>query len=544
MISYEPTNTLIVSDSGNKVKRILEILELLDVQAQQSKMLIVPIKYSDPKSVADKVNQLLKGSSMSKKGSYNSFKILTDDRTNSIIIFGPPRTIKDIRAFVKRFDVPIDDPAVQATIHVRPLDYADAKKLASTLSSLASSSKGSKRAPVSRGGSSASGVASVSQIADGTKITSDAATNSLLITGSRAAYDALNSIIRKLDIRRSQVFVEADILEINENNDFKFGTSIFTGSGSEDGAKSVYGWESAKMQPLMAGANATGGQATQQTVQQIGSTFSQNLTIGIMKGTPIEIAGIGKITPGALIEVMKQDRNARVLSSPHILTSNNEEASITVGEVQMFKVAQDAGAGAAVGAAGRNTIQKENVDLTLSIKPSISYSNYVTLDVKLDQNEAKGTTAEGLPIITKRKTKQLVTVKNGQTVVVSGLVRAQETEAFKKIPLLGDIPILGWLFRNSTVSSLQSNLMIFITPHIVHGAADLAAIYRRKVRERNQVFDDIYGEDHVDHDFNKRLRHLEDGLYKPTELDKAEDKRIREQRRVFLESMGFKNIKE
>src|SRR6185312_12862981 len=127
MIAYPPTNTLIISDSGYKVRRVLDILELLDVQGQQAQVAIVPIKYAEAKSIADKVSEIFKNSADAKKGSgagnYRSYKIMTDDRTNSVIIFGPPRTIADVKALVRKFDIQLEDPSRQSTIHVRPLDY-------------------------------------------------------------------------------------------------------------------------------------------------------------------------------------------------------------------------------------------------------------------------------------------------------------------------------------------------------------------------------------------------------------------------------------
>jgi general secretion pathway protein D len=150
MIAYPPTNTLIISDSGYKVRRVLDILELLDVQGQQSQVAIVPIRYAEAKAIEGKVSEIFKNTSATKKGAgtggYRSYKIMSDDRTNSVIIFGPPRTIADVKALVRKFDIPLDDPSRQSSIHVRPLDYADAKKLATTLSALASG-KGAKTAP-------------------------------------------------------------------------------------------------------------------------------------------------------------------------------------------------------------------------------------------------------------------------------------------------------------------------------------------------------------------------------------------------------------
>lgn len=551
MIAYEPTNTLIVTDSGYKVKRVLEILQLLDVQTQQPKVMIVPVKYSDPKSIADKVNQILQASGAGAKkpgggGAFNAFKLLVDERTNSVIIFGPPRTIKDVKDLVHKFDAKTENADAQASIHVRPLDYADAKKLAATLSSLASGgdNKGIRRPPIKpQGAGNNQDGASVADLGSGVKITAEEATNSLLITGSRTAYDALNSLIRKLDIRRSQVFVEADILDLNSDNNFNFGTSIFTGAGKSDGSgsKQVIGWQAAGMAPLVVGSTATGtDKVSDANKKEIAGAFAQNMTIGIISGTKVSVPGLGSFTPGALINLIKTDGNAKLLSSPHILTANNEQASITVGEKLFFNTS-------VVNPQTQIPVQKvetENVDLTLSIKPNISNTNYVTIQLELESSSANGQAANGLPKISKRKMKQTLTVKNGQTIVVSGLVRNSESETYQKLPLLGDLPLIGWLFRNSILASNKSNLVVFLTPHVVHGAQDLAAIYKAKMKERDEYFSALYGDDFKEGDFYKTLPKEEDGAYKPSEIDEAEEKRLLKQREDVYKATGYKSSQE
>lgn len=521
MIPYERTNTLIISDSGYKVRRILDILELLDVQGQQPQVAIVPIRYSDAKSVTDKVNEILKNAG-GRRGSGLAYKIMTDDRSNSVIIFGPPRTIADVKALVRKFDIQLEDPTHQSTIHVRPLDYADAKKLSATLSALAAGNKGNKlRPPMRLSSDKAGGDASVAELDDNVKITSDDQTNSLLITGSRSAYHAVNSIIRKLDIRRSQVFVETDILDINVDNRFGFGTAIFGGAGGPKNSKILTTWEAGKMTPLIA-AQATQGQTqTAAGAEKIAGAVAEDLTIGVLAGNQVDIPGLGKISPGALIKLIKSDSNTRVLSSPHILTVNNEEAKITVGERIFFKSAEvNATTGAAL-----PKIEKEDVDLTLNLKPNISNSNYITMKVDLESSTPQIDSATGLPKVNKRKTSQILTVKNMQTVVVSGLVQTSEFERFQKIPLLGDIPILGWLFRNSEISSVRNNLVIFLTPHIIHGADDLAAVYANKIQQRDEFLEQVYGSGFKDDKFYAQMPSKADGEYHPDEHDKVDKER-------------------
>ena len=551
IIAYEPTNTLIISDSGFKVRRILDIIQMLDVQSQQPQVALVPIRHSDAKSVADKVNQILGGADRSGAGGY---KILTDDRSNSVVIFGPPGTINDVKNLVQKFDFAVDDASRQAAIHVRPLDYADAKKLATTLSALATGNTGStgssRPIPTFTPGGGAlnmsnrgdNGPAAVADLGSGVKITSDDSSNSLLITGSRGAYDALNTIIRKLDVKKSQVFVEADILDLAMGNDFTFGTSIFTGAGRADGAgtKQIYGWEAAKMAPLILGSTAEDGKTNSGLVnaKDVAGAFAEEMSIGILAGKAIKVNGLGTFTPGGLIKMLKADANTKVLSSPHILISNNEEGMFSAGEKYFFKVTEPN----ATSGIPSSKLDKEEVNLSLTIKPNISYSDYVTMKIDLQADAVSGTDPESkLPIISKRKTSQNVTVKNGQTVVISGLVQSKDIQSFRKIPLLGDIPVIGWLFRNSSTVNRKSNLAIFITPHIVHGPEDLAAIYKAKVNERDAMLEDMYGWGYDSDDFYKSLPSKQAGEFVPTEIDAAEGKRAANLRRQTLEEMGYLN---
>ena len=527
MVAYEKTNTLIISDSGYKVRRILDILELIDVQGQQPQVQVVPILYGDAKTINDRVTEILKANSAG-GGVYGTFKLIVDDRTNSVIVFGPPRTILDIQALIKKFDIAVTDQSRQASIHVRPLDYADAKKVASTLATLMSGGK--KRAPTFAPPTNAppgGAPGAIAELDDNIKITADESSNSLLITGSRSSYQSVNSILRKLDIRRSQVFVEADILDLSTTNNFNFSTSIF-GSAVRGGNPIITTWQGKQFAPVLAAQTApsekTGAAAA-------GAFAADDMTIGLLSSKKVEIPGLGTFSPGALIKLIKTDDNTKVLSSPHIMTADNEESTITVGEKIYFRSQSEPTA------TGVQTskVEREDVDLSLKIKPTISNSNYVTLKIDIDASSFGGMDAVSqLPRIKKRKTGQVLTVKNGQTVVISGLVTMGETESFQKIPLLADIPILGWLFRNSQIGHYTSNMVIFLTPHVVHGADDLAAIYQEKVKERDEYLEYVYGKDFRDDRFYAMLPKPEDGKYIPDAKDEDERKRREEVRSRYL----------
>ncbi len=541
MIAYEPTNTLIISDTGYKVRRVLDIVNLLDVQTRQPRLEIIPIRFSDAKAVAEKVRQLVTSSSRSKRlrrSSSQEYKILVDERSNSVIIFGPPRTIKDVKDMVKEFDIELDDPSRQATIHVRPLDYADAKTLAGTLSALTGRSRRPARRVPSK--TRPSPLAAVAQLDDNVKITAYEPSNSLLITGSRSAYQALNAIIRKLDMRRSQVYVETDILDINIEDSFIAGMSIFGGAGKSEGTKVVGTWEGASATSLAiggavaekSGEEGAAGAAALSELAKLKENFSKNLTIGILSGTKVNVPGLGEIAPAALISLIKSDANTKILATPQILTSNNEVAKISSGETRLFHTAEtNPTTGTPV-----QKLEKENANLSLKIKPNISHSNYVTLKIDLEANTF-GTriSDEGLPNINKRQTSQLVTVKNGQTVVISGLMQTREIETFQKVPLFGDIPVLGWLFRNSSLNNIKTSLVIFLKPHIVHNAGDLAEIYRQKIKERDEFLDAVGASTSPDDDFYALLPKLEEGEYHSDTVDEMERRKLEEMRRELYE---------
>ena len=549
IIVYEPTNTLIVSESGFRVNRILEIIKYLDVETEQSQVAIVPIVYSDAKSIANQVKQIFTGNQKgAKKSSYHSYKIFPDPKTNSVIIFGPPRTIKDVRNLVKKFDIKVTDHSSQATIHVRPLDYADAKKLAATLNTLTGQKKETtsrfsalerlRNSAANRNKTSATTTPTVAELETGVKITADESSNSLLITGSRSAYNAVNSIIRKMDIKKSQVFIETDILDIAVNKNTEISSSVMAGVPNSE-FNNVIGWNGQQVGPLLLGAAMGSAAITSlETAARVAAPLTSDFVFGVMSGQGIEVPGLGTITPAALIKLIKSDSNTRVLSSPHILISNNEKGLFSSGSKIFLNSSKPNKDGTLI-----PSLDREDVKLSLSIKPNISYSDYVTMKIELDADEISDKDPDTkLPILSKRKTSQSVTVKNGQTIVISGLVKTNESKTFRKIPLFGDIPIIGWLFRNSTMTKTQNNLVIFVTAHIVHGPNDLAKIYQTKIKERDEllsVWHKGIGQSRANDSFYAKLPTANDGKYTPTAIDRIEQQRLEDLRRQLYHDMGY-----
>ncbi len=532
LVVYEPTNTIILSTTGHKVDHVLDVIGLLDVKTQQPVVKIVPIEHAEAKDIVDKLKQIFISTSKKKNSNKAGFlisKIMSDNRTNSVIFLGNQRAFTEVMKLIKKLDVQLEDSLNQSKIHIHPLQYADAEKLSTILSNLASGKSRSRSrfsGSKSKKGRSTNKVASVADFGD-MKITAEPTTNSLIVTGSKEAYTSLNTIINKVDVRRPQVFVEADILDINLGDSLGLGTSIIAGDPKlmgKDGAMAVYGFNASKsLEFSKLGSNdASGTAATAASMMGGGASNIASLlnstVLGVLGGEKVPFMGGEISTPTALITALKTDSNTTVLSTPSIMTSDNEEATISVGNrVSFMKFSSMTAEGRPV-----NSNEFEDVLLELTLKPKISQSNAISMVLNL-KNDELSKTVNGQPSINKRATKTTVTVDDHQTIVISGLVRNFESEGKQKIPILGDIPILGWLFRHTSVDQQQSFLLVFLTPHIVREPKDLQEIYKKKVKDRDEFLASAFGKDYYDTQTYKNMNREPLKPYTPLEHNKKND---------------------
>ncbi len=503
-VPFQTTNSLIVSDTGHKIRRLLEIIRLLDVKGNQPQVAILPVKNTDANDIAKKVQDVF--GSRGGGGALYLQKVIVDERTNSLILIGPPRGLDDVARLVARLDRPLEDLGTQAQIHVRPLDYADAEKLAGTLQSLA---QGSASLRNRRGNAPANNAppGSPNATADlgGVKISSDKATNSLIIQGSKAAFDEVDTIIKQLDKRRDQVYVETDIIDVNLGNQMSLSTSFLAGATASSGKINVpLGWKPGGMAPFaITNPNAS---TTEQT-DLLSKAIPSQALLGVLSSKKVKIGGI-ELSPGAFIFALKQDSNSNVLQTPSLLVADNEEANFEATERENIIINQE-------DPTTKVRTQKiETLDATLGvkIKPQISKADFVSMDVQIKAESFGRRNAENRPEQTnKRSFNTKVTVQNEQTIVVSGLQRDLEIDGKDKVPLLGDIPIIGWLFRNSSTTKAKTTLMIFLTPHVVRSSEDLGRIYDQKVKARDEFLKAFYGSDFKKRDVFKRLRSLDEG---------------------------------
>jgi general secretion pathway protein D len=386
--------------------------------------------------------------------------------TNSLIITDAVNNIKKIESLIHALDVPA--PEGKGKINVYYLKNANAEDFAKVMSALVA------RLPVPPAGGAAQ-PAGPSTILEGqVTITADKATNSIIIVASPGDYETVKDVIQKLDIRRRQVYVEAAIIEMSLQKQrelgFEFQATNLNNLETSTKVSGVGGTNFGNIGPVIAGGPT--GLAT-----LAGLT---GLNVGAVKGT-FKFNGQEFLNIGALLHALQTDSDVNVLSTPNILTTDNQKAEIMVGQNVPFPTGQTQNAITGTGSVF-NTVERKDVGIKLTLTPQIASDDNVRLEVNQEISDVVAssiTNANGL-ITNKRSASTTVVVKDRQTMVIGGLIRDNVVSSTSKVPLLGDIPILGWLFKFKTTHVEKTNLMIFITPYIIKNEGDAAEITNKK----------------------------------------------------------------
>ncbi len=465
VVAYPNNNALVVTDYAGNLKRIEQIVAMID-QPHDSEAIVIPVKYASVMDVAQTINRLMLDGSVIATGSADSsqrFMLMADARTNSLLLrTNSPERISRVRELAAKLDVQTSAPG---NIHVVYLKNAEAAKLAVTLRAVLSGDTSAVAAvntpstPNAPGtpGAPSTPVAASAVPSGGGMIQADAASNALIITASDAVYNNLRAVVEMLDVRRAQIFVEALIAEVTADKAAEFGIQWQALNGINNPGANVIG-----------GTNfgTTGNIIT--AAGNIG-TVGQGLNIGVVKGTTT-IPGLGTVLNlGMLAKFLENDVNANILSTPNLLTLDNEEAKIIIGQNVPFITGSYAQTGNAATASPFQTIERKDVGLTLRIKPQISQGGTVKLQVYQEVSSVQTQTinnAAGV-ITNKRSLESTVLVDEGQIIVLGGLIQDSVSNGEDKVPLLGDIPGLGNLFRHEIRRRTKTNLMVFIRPYVL-----------------------------------------------------------------------------
>ncbi len=475
LVSYQPTNTLIVTDALSNINRLLKILKEIDVPGYAFDLAVIPLQNAAAETVARELKTLFEGKGTSAAptprpkgeeadaGAREGFKVIPDERTNALIVMASPQSIDMLKGIIEKLDQEV--PRGQGNIHVYYLQNAVADDLAKILMGVA------KEAGEGAKGGATAAKAPVSSLGEKISILADKTTNALIITASQQDYAVIEEVIKKLDIARAQVYVEALLAEVTLEKVTQIGIEWNWTATPKEGSFRPFG-----------GTDLTGHTSFPEIAQDLAvNGFLLGVSKGFVGSTDVpDIRG--------LMQMFAGDSDVNVLSAPRLLTTDNQEAQIIVGEERPFlKSSQLSEAGSTL-----QTWDYKDVGITLKLTPHISKGKMLRLDIyaeiKSFVENAEG--LEGAPITTKRQATTAVVVEDGATVVIAGLIRDDWGGKLSKVPILGDIPLLGWLFKSRGQTKNKTNLLIFITPRIVLSAEDLRKITEEEQERRQEKIEE------------------------------------------------------
>jgi len=437
VVHYDPSNVLLITGKANVVNRILEVIKRVDVNGTQARE-VLKLHYASAVDLAEVINNLVREESKESPTQILLPKIVADKRTNSLVISGSEKIRNKLKSLVSRLDV---EQSTQGNTRVFYLKYAKAAKIVEVLTGVSekiatdkkSSSQGSNREDVS--------------------INADEQTNSVVITADQSTMQELENVIARLDIRRAQVLVEAIIVEVQDGNGLNLGVQW---SNSEVGGQQ-FTKSGLPIFDVAQGARQfkkSGSMGTDNPMASALSSFN-GLATGFFEGDW-----------SVLLTALSSNNKNDILATPSIVTLDNKEASFNVGQ----DVPVLSGSQTTSGDNVFNTVERKTVGTKLKVTPQINEGDAVLMEIEQEVSSVdttSGTSSDLGPTFNTRTIQNAVLVKTGETVVLGGLLDDSSKEQVSKVPLLGDIPVIGQLFRYTSTDISKRNLMVFIRPTII-----------------------------------------------------------------------------
>ncbi|MEA3231902.1 MAG: type II secretion system secretin GspD [Thermodesulfobacteriota bacterium] len=506
ILAHKKTNTLIITDVQSNIQRLMRIIEIVDKQGVGQEIAILPLEHSDAGKLVKLLTTVFSPSRRPTKEGGPSGEVqrfMADERTNTIIMLAGENDIVRARKLIGMLDKKM--PRGSERIRVYYLENAMAEDLAKVLEGV----------PAKKGDQPKTGK-KAGVISQNVRVMPDKSTNSLIIMAEKDDFAVLEEMIEKLDIPRNMVFIESLIMEVDVKSDFNFGVEWSAmkqidynnrpagiGGGFRGGGTSDLG--------ALGGLGGIAGDAVAGAATGV---FPQGFSIGVISQM-IEIGGVEFPGIGALISVLKNDRHVHIIATPQIMTTDNEEAVISVGKNVPYQTKSGS-----TNVESFNSYEYRDVGLTLKITPHISKDRTVRLKIEQELTKLEDV-SQGLsqlvdrPTTLKRTIDTTVIVKDKSTIVIGGLIDDALSVSTEKIPCVGDIPVLGWLFKSQSESKEKTNLYIFLTPHVVNNPVEAEKLYRRKRVDIEETIKagtlKLYNTDKV---FNDMF--IEDGLLTPS----------------------------
>ncbi|MBA7475935.1 Secretin XcpQ [subsurface metagenome] len=462
MATYPRTNSIVITDTSSNIHHIATIIQKLDLTGSKEQVTVFGLEYASAQVLSEQITRIMqKRKSVSPQAARirniprieTDIKILPYSRTNSLIVVANAQDTEIIEGLIMQLD--IQRPIGTNNVHVVYLNNGQAKDVAESLTAALSNLK----------------IAGALEATQPIQVTADEGTNALIIAASAQDYEVLAEIIEKLDIFREQVFVEMLIMEIGEDSLKKIGVDWATLDESVDGSARFFG--ATNFGPRVDFASGT----------------LEGLAVGLWRGSGSDVR------IGAMLHALEKQSGVNILSTPYMLTSNHHKAKIIVGESRPFVMESRITEGAdPLTPTVIRTYEYKDVGITMEITPHISQGGLIRLEIKSEFTkliEDVTSLAVDTPSTAKREAETVVSMNSGSTVVIGGLIRDDKITLEKKIPFVADIPLIGGLFRYKKDQVQKTNLLIFITPHIMGSQEDLEQMAEEKKKEIEQVLEDF-----------------------------------------------------
>ena len=481
VIAHTQSGMLIITDTLSNIQKLLSIIESLDVNYSSDEMEVITLEYATASTLATTINAIFRRSTTPKKGAIQSggIKLVPYDRINAVILLAGPGDILRVGRLIAMLDT--EPEKDEGNIQVVYLQHARATELAAVLTALPgqqqSATKGSQKTP---------------SISKNVKIMPDEETNALIITAKRAEFKVLNNVIKKLDIPRRMVYLEALILEVDTETSFDVGVNWIGGGSFNDDTGALLTGFGGSDGFNMAGAVTT----TADGAPAVGRGFS----LGVLQ-QGIQIGGITFPNIAAVLKAYKDNSSINIIATPQILTTDNKKAEISVGENIPYLSTSNT---ADTSERGYENYEYKDVATKLTITPQINQANTLRLEISTEVSKIKSLGEGGVrPTTFKRTANTTVLVQDSDTIVIGGIIGHDATEGDTQVPLLGDIPLIGWLFKTHSTNNRKTNMFIFVTPHIIKNPADMARITLTKEDQLDavmpQVKEELHRQVNLDH---------------------------------------------
>ena len=492
--AYSQGRLLVITDTATQVRRLIRIIEEVDVGGSGQRMWIEPVQHGSAQDLAKRVNELFEVGGPGKDGKAGAggsglTRVVADDVSNSLIVVGTEDSYLKMLELLKR----LDSSGVEfGRVHVLPLQHAIADELAATLTQMLAGQ------PAGKGQQAAGGTAG-GMFEGEVRVTADKSTNSLLITSSNRDYATLRLVVDKLDRPRRQVFIEAVIMDLAVSDATELGVAFHAGT--------TFG-TAPDQSTLLGGFRAVESVGFPQNPELL-QGFAAGVRGPDLPGTE-SLLGTGLSIPafGVVVNALASSGKSNVLATPHIIATDNVAAEINIGENIPLQTNVGSGLGSLAGLAGQAggggasqlgllgslsggfSAPRQDVGNKIKVTPHINESQQVRLEIEQESSAAGAALGDlGAVPITKRTANTTVVVADQQTVVIGGLMKDEYITTRSKIPILGDLPVLGALFRRSETTKRKANLLLILTPHVIRDQNDLRKIFERKMQERQEFID-------------------------------------------------------